>query len=418
MFYRIIALLLFSLSYTLNGFAANGVNQIGFGPKSVGMGSADLASIDDTAALQINPAALRNIKGTQLDIVVSSVTSFSSNHSDVFGNSVDNIVNGGSFITFGYVTDINEKLNWGFGLYVLGGSGVELNNINTAFGTVDDFSVLTSAVSLTSGFAYQVEKDLALGASLILTYANTDQQFFPETSSPAFAGLSISDADVLNLSYKLGLLYNIDSKTKLGLAYTSKKDLVFEGNSAIFNLTAVGLGKVTYSNVQLSAISLPQELGIGISHQLNQDWLIATEINWLNWSQSAKAATLLASNPDNAFAPAIIASSVPLEWKDQYVFALGASYHMGNRRHLLMGVNIANNPVPTQNISPSLAAVAKHHITLGYTKPWDENSSINIAAEYQLKTSTTYTNVNQPFGPNAAIDVDIFGLHVMFTQQW
>lgn len=403
-------------------YASNGINLLGFGPQSIGMGSADLTTVSDSTALVINPATLSLINSRQFDIYAVNISSFNSNHSDMFGNDIDDIVVDGTFANLGYVHPINKKVVWAIGFNVLGGVGTEIQNMNTAFGTTDEFSSITSVVGFVTGLSFKLTKKTVVGASLILNSSRTEQKFFPNTSfsngNQTFFGRHIKDVGTTSFSFKLGLLHHLSPETKLAIAYKSKTDLSSDNGTATFDMTAIGLGKVTYSQVNLAGFDQPQELGIGISHQFTKSWLVAGEINWLNWNHSITTASISASNPDNAFAPLQINAGLPLNWKDQYVFALGASYDMGKNRKILFGINLANNPVPAENMTPSLSAIATKHITAGYLHPFNTHHSINVAAEYQLKETASYTNNNLPFGQNTSIEFDIFILHLLYSYRW
>lgn len=56
------------LLLTGQALAANGLNPIGFGAESVGMGGADLAVARDTTAMNTNPAGLAQLPGGRLDL--------------------------------------------------------------------------------------------------------------------------------------------------------------------------------------------------------------------------------------------------------------------------------------------------------------------------------------------------------------
>jgi long-chain fatty acid transport protein len=66
-------------------FATNGLNQIGFGTESVGMGGADIAVARDTSALNTNPAGLSQIKNNLIDLNGAIVYTKNIKHKDQFG---------------------------------------------------------------------------------------------------------------------------------------------------------------------------------------------------------------------------------------------------------------------------------------------------------------------------------------------
>ncbi|MBL4712226.1 MAG: outer membrane protein transport protein [Gammaproteobacteria bacterium] len=404
--------------------AANGINLIGFGTESVGMGGADLAVARDSSALNINPAGLSQIQDSQLDIYAAHASSNNTKHTDVFGNNIKADV-GGSFIEFAYANKLkNDTLTWGAGLFVQGGIGAKYKNMNTAFGTEDTLSSELAIIRFTPGLAWQVNPETSLGVTVLITYATGSQEFFPNTSfngptsEQSFYGLKVSDASTFEPALKLGLMHRLNKNTKLGIAYTSETELTLDNGNATMDFTALGLGKVNYSNASLGGLNLPQEIGVGLSHQYSEKWFFAVDISWLNWRSAAKATFIHLSNPDNDFAPVTISQSQPLNWENQTVLAIGSEYKNTDKSVIRFGFNIANNPVPENFESPTLSAIATKHITAGYRYSFNQGLHLSTAIEYQLSEKKTYTNNSLPFGSNATIELDVLIIHIMLSSIW
>jgi len=296
--------------------------------------------------------------------------------------------------------------------------------MNTAFGTIDTLSSELSIVRFTPGLAWQVNQDTSLGVTALLTYATGDQEFFPNTSfrgptsEQSFFGLKISDASTFEPAIKLGLMHRLNKYTTLGIAYTSETELTLDGGSATMDFTALGLGKVNYSNATLGGLNLPQEIGIGLSHQYSEKWFLAVDISWLNWHNSAKKTFIHLSNPDNVFAPTTISQSQQLNWKNQTVLAIGSEYKNTDNSVIRFGFNIANNPVPKNFESPTLSAIATKHITAGYNHTFNQDWKLSAAIEYQLPEKHTYSNNKLPFGQNVSIELDVLIIHIMLSNTW
>ena len=89
--------------------AGNGVNMLGFGTESVGMGGADTAVARDTNALNTNPAGIAQIRQRALDAYVSVAYALDVAHADALGN--DRLVDSrfAALGGFGYTTPIGER---------------------------------------------------------------------------------------------------------------------------------------------------------------------------------------------------------------------------------------------------------------------------------------------------------------------
>ena len=86
-------------------------------------------------------------------------------------------------------------------------------------------------------------------------------------------------------------------------------------------------GPPTQNNLALSS---PNNLGVGVGWEMiPKKLLIETDFKWLNWA-----------NADGYR---------HFDWKDQYVFNIGAQYKPIPKLALRLGYNYGNNPVKPHN---------------------------------------------------------------------
>ena len=238
--------------------ANNGLNMIGFGTQSVAMGGADVAMAWDTAALNTNPAGLSNIGNQALDLFSAVAYALDVGHADSFGNdaSVDNKLIG--LGGFGYARRFQGiPLVAGIGLFAQGGAGNVYKDLATPFGGRDELSSLFRIAKLSFGGAWQPDERLSIGASLALVYADLQQKVFPQTSVAGFSGYQIEGPYVVKPGLMIGVQYRPRPDLTLGATYTSATDLPLEGGHLTADLSAQGLGKVTYHDVSLTGLPLP-----------------------------------------------------------------------------------------------------------------------------------------------------------------
>jgi long-chain fatty acid transport protein len=405
--------------------ATNGLNMIGFGAESVGMGGADLSVARDTSALNINPAGLNQIEDRQLDLNIALGYTGLNEQRDSFGNKKNNS-NDIAFIgSPGYAQRLTtHPIIFGIGLFAQGGSGNEYKNVTTAFGTTDDLSILLRIARLIPGLAWQVTQRFSLGASLLATYADMKQDVFPNTSyvdpdpGKSFFGIKIRGMDAFAAGYRLGVMYKPVDRLTLGAAYNNKVDIDLNGGQLTANYSALGLGKVVYRNAEARGVNQPEEFGVGIAYQLNEQLLIATELNWINWSQAVKRSILKASDPDNPSAPPSLVLVTDNNWRDQYVLCLGFAYQWDSKTVLRAGYNYGRNPIPDEHLNPLLNATAEHHITLGIGRQLSEPWRIDSAVEWDLGHDVTYSNPQLPFGPDAENTGEVIAFHLRLSRIW
>jgi long-chain fatty acid transport protein len=403
----------------LTARANNGLNMIGFGTESVAMGGADVAWSRDTSALNTNPAALSNLNAPALDLFAAAAYAIDVAHADQLGNDqgVDNRVI--PLAGFGYAQPIhNSSLVAGVGLFAQGGAGYVYRNIVTPFGGRDELSSLFRIAKLSVGGAWTPDDRVSVGAALSLVYGDIKQQVFPETSVPGFFGYSLDGPHALRPGLKIGLLYRPREDVTLGATYTAATKLPLDGGHLTANLSALDLGDVTYQNVKLDGLSLPQEVALGFAWQPNPPWVISLKLDWLDWSNAVSHSQLAASEPDHPAAPPVLSADSTLGWRDQYVIAMGLIHRLGPKDELLAGYNYGRNPSPPDHTQPLLAAISEHHLTAGLRHHSDGNWQETYAVEYQPGAKVVYSNPESPFGPNAEERNRYVALHAMFSRRW
>ncbi len=405
--------------------ATNGTNQIGFGAESIGMGGADLAVARDTTAMNTNPAGLAQIDNRRFDALFAVADLSSIRHKDQFGNDEGVSNKNPYFGDIGYAQRLSGlPITVGIALFAQGGFGIEINNLTTAFGTRDDVESLFRLVRITPSIAWQVNDALSLGMSLIGNYSDLKQEFFPNTSfanpvdpSQSFFGMRMRDMDTTDFGFKVGGMYKPNDRITLAAAYTSKIDLEFDGGKLTANMSAIGLGLVTYKDVKAKVIDQPRELGIGAAIQWNKKLLLALELNWIDWSSAAKQATIRASNPNNPAAPPTLVQVTDQDWRDQYVVAIGAAYDLNDKTVVRAGYNYGRNPIPDENLNLLLAPTGVHHLTIGLGRKLENGWRIDGAFEWNLENKTTYTNPALPFGTDAEGISELYTFHIMLGRE-
>lgn len=405
--------------------AANGLNAIGFGAKSIGLAGADVASTDDTYALNINPAGLEGIEQRQLDLYIAAAFALDVGHKDQYGNDIE--INNDMLMlgNIAYAQRLkNSPFTIGVGFFGQGGAGVEYPKMQTAFGTEDRLISQIRVARLNFGLAYRLQAKTSIGISIITTYADSEQDIFPETSiysgnlTTSFFGYELRKLKGYSPAVKLGLQHQFSHDLSFGMAYTNETALNLEGGYLVSNQTALGNGNVIYRDAKIEGINLPQELNLGLFYRINTTWDISTEFTWLDWSKAMSRLSLAASNPDNPAAPPVLQQTAITDWRDQYVLSIAMQYHYNSEMIFRAGYNYGRNPIPTYTLSPTLNAFAEHHFTFGSSHIINANWQLHTAIEYIPSQKVTYTNPNLPFGVNAEERGEMISLYVTVSRAW
>lgn len=411
-----------------SAFAGHGLNVIGAGTESLGMAGADIAVSRDTAAVNLNPAGLTQLKASAFDVAIEPFHTGQLGHSDAFGNNRnENDIPFGVILSSSHARPLARwpSLVVGMGLFAQGGTGYGYENMPNVFGTQDDLSSIFGVFKLATGLGWKVNERLSLGATLGISYASARQKFFPETSvaatetTPGFYGLRFDGGQSLAPNLKLGLQYRALNNVTFGLVYTSKTTLDLDGATLTVNYEALNLGRVTYRDAKLEGFALPEEFGAGLAWNLTPRWLVSTEVNWLNWSEALKTTRLSGRRPNTPGLPQALQSvelRQVIDWKDLVAVSVGTAWTYDEKTVLRAGFDRVRNPSPRENTSPLLNVFAQNEFTFGFSRHLDEHRVFGFALQYQLPETVRYTNPNLPFGENAKERYEVIGL--IFSLAW
>ena len=391
-------------------WSSNGLNLVGFGSESLGMGSADIPLSRDANAVNINPAGMTQLSGSRLDSYAVPFISTNFNHRDAYNDTHDLDNPFGVFASAAYVRQaLHPDLRFGIGMFASGGTGLNYEDLNTRYGTQDDYTAVLAIMKVPLAMAWRVDEQLSLGLAVNLTYSSTRQKIFPKTSSAGenaedpsddFYGLRIDGADGLSWNFRLGVQYKATPTVTWGVSYASETDLKLRNGTATFNFTPVGLGDVKYNDVRIDGFALAQEFGAGIAWQVTPRWLVAAELNWLDWSHALRDATLTATRPRDGNAPSRVHFAQALDHNDQYVLGFGVEYGMSDSTRLRAGFNRASNPIPNQTLTPTLNLTQDYEFEVGAWHKIASGWELSTALQYQPNKKERYDNPQQPFGPS------------------
>lgn len=407
--------------------ASNGLNLVGFGAESLGLGSADIALARDANAVNINPAGLTQVERARFDSYLVPFYAFNFSHSDTNNDGYDIDNPFGIFASAAYARQaFHPDVRVGLGLFASGGTGIDYEDLSTAFGTRDEYSAVLAITKLASALAWKVDERLSLGVGLNLTYASSRQKLFPDTASagadpdsPAddFYGLRVDGLSGFSWNARFGLQYRPSKALTLGLSYASETDIKLRKGSATFNLEPLGLGDVKYASTRIDGFALAQELGAGLAWQFKPRWLLAAELTWLDWSHALRDATLSARRPNDEAAPAQIAFAQALDHRDQLVVGLGLEYQLSARTVLRGGVNIAPNPIPNRTLTPTLNLTADGELAAGFAHRLNNGWEVASTMQLQGPKKERYSNPQQPFGPSTE-EYGIIAFTLQLSRSW
>jgi long-subunit fatty acid transport protein len=353
--------------------------------RSQALGGIYVTSSDDAIdALAANPAGLTSLSGRTLDLSVSLMLPRGS-----FSNSVNSSAQlsqtpgalpFGAFgmpirhsrfsLGIGFTPDLMSVANW----HYVDAPGVA----GATYGLQEQKSAILAGRAM-AGLGVVLNPKVSLGISVGADYnSNTLDAPYIFQQQPVLQGLKT----LLNLhttgygwNGSIGALIRPTRSVELGLAWKSSTTIISHGiasGDAYAQFAALGLGGVpstfTY-DAQVRNI-LPQSLLANVAWRVNPRWLFAFQTDWIHWHSAFVTLPVTLTNGTNAAINGLVNSTmlqdgVPLQWKDQFSFHLGAERLLSERASLRFGYAHANDPVPSSTLTPLTAVIMSNQISTG-----------------------------------------------------
>ena len=391
--------------------ATNGMDMIGYGTRSIGMGGADVAVAGDAGNVSGNPAAVSEATASSANIGVTLLMpTMSMKHNTPAGlDSVDSEAQYFPMPQIGYVHRLGGgPLAVGFGLYAQGGMGVDFQNVTTGMGTKDELTSQVSFMRLNPLVSYKINDAVTLGGTLMIGYSQCQFSVYPGTYSPGmdgkpgtgddFAGMDITGLNSLGFAGRVGAQVKVGPMVRLGATYTSESTIKLDGGNAKLNF---GQMKVDY-DAELQDFTWPQEFEAGVAVTPAKGMTVAFDVKWINWSAAIDQPKLKLSNPNSAGVPSTLENTFDMAWEDQWVYAIGVEYAFNAMNTFRAGYNYGKSPVPDDNLNPLFPATVEQHLTLGYGLTFGQ-WGVNLAYEHAFENTQVNNNAANMFGPGLEV---------------
>lgn len=187
--------------------------------------------------------------------------------------------------------------------------------------------------------------------------------------------LEYKDTDV-GLGFNIGLLYHLNERTRLGLAYTSKVDLEFEDKARLDDISNpllnLALHRITPSGLNVD-MTVPQTALISLAYDLNSQWTLLGSLNWEDWSEFGK----IGIEVDTDLAGTSI--SVDRRYKDTWHASIGTQYQATRQLRWSMGLSHDTTMVSDKNRTADNPADASWRFATGFNYAMDDNLDLHLA---------------------------------------
>ena len=367
---------------------AGGVSLYEVGTADVGLASAGYgARAQDASTVLTNPAGMTRLDSTQVlaagQLLWGDVKfSIGSGTSPALGNGDGGYAvgwngffpGGSAYVTYSASPD--QKL--GFGM--AGKFGLGLKYDDNWVGRYYLQRAATIGLSFLPSVAYKVSDKLSVGASLNAMYGYYMQQVAINNLNPLFGDgrLRMSDS-TWGWGGNLGLLYEPDAHTRLGLVWNSQVNLNFNAPLEFSNI-APGLQKLLSDRGLLTAsakigLKVPQGVMLSGYAETSDRWAILAGLGWQQWSRFGQ----IELGIDDTTNPTSLTVNQP--YKDTWHGALGAQYQYSDPWLINFGIAY-DSKFQGDNVPPLTPVNSAWRFGAGAQQQLSRTEFWGFAAEY------------------------------------
>jgi len=340
-------------------FATNGSNLIGVSPASRGMGGIGVGMpVGPTDTIFRNSAWMSYYKGFNVSFGGILFMPEVKAKSNITGTEASATSQSKMFVVpeVGIVNQINDKLTFGIGAFGVSGMGVDYRNNVDFEHAHTNFQFMRVIPTL----AYKVNDAISVSGAMHLAYGSLD--------------LGVGQSQTQGIGAQLGVAYNIGDFVYAGLTYQSPVNMTYKRVN-------FDEDDGTYKDFKLTQ---PQELAFGVGVKPMDNLKVGMDLRWINW-KGAKGYK-------------------ELQWKDQWVIALGGEFKPTQKLALRAGYNFGKSPIRggVKNTDEDFLiavynligfpAITEHHITLGLGYEFTKNFGIDLAYKHAFNKKVRATD--------------------------
>lgn len=343
-------------------------------------GSAALAT--DPSVLMSNPAGITELKGTQISAnaqVILGDIRFSRGSDNQFdgnegGNALQWLPGASLFVSH----QIDDRSAVGFGMY--GNFGLALDYDDDWAGRYFSQEAAIIGVSFQPTIAHRFTDQLSVGIGprILYGYYRTemaiDNNLLGLRDNPD-GQLEYKDTDV-GTGVNLGLLYTLDERTQIGLAYTSKVKLEFEDSPDVRNVSNpiinAALRRLDVDTLELD-MNVPQTVLLSVAHDLDPQWKLLGSLGWQDWSEFGEFGVEVDAND------AGVDRTVDRQYKDTWHASLGTQYQANKQLRWSFGVGYDSSAVDDKDRTVDNPMAETWRLATGVNYQIEEGFDLHLA---------------------------------------
>ena len=337
------------------------------GQKALGMGHTGVAMTDSAETIFFNPGAITQLEA-EMDIVggITLLQGATLYRNDATGSTVETDNPLGTPINAYLAQKLSQDLSWGLGIYTPYGNKVEWPTDWAGSHLVNFIELQAIYIQPTIGYQISESTSIGFGPTLVLGSVEFNRNLSTSLrDASGRSNVTIEAQNVTAWGYNIGLLHEINERTRFGISYRSEVIVEARDEDATFeNIPASLPGD--YDDVTFDAdLPLPAELTLGVAYDYSDKLTLAFDVNRTFWDVYDE----LVIEFDNG-----VTSTNPRNYEDSSIVRFGAQYRYDEKLTLRAGIYFDESPVPDGAFAPE----TPRNDAIGYTVGATYHASKNL----------------------------------------
>ena len=399
--------LLLSSVFIGSAAMASGLEKaIPWGGETSGVAGIGNPYMQGSQALYFNPAGLVSDKAGAQDVTfnISPTMPTFKAPVDAAGDTMNSKSETLYPMSLMYGMTVNDKIGFGVGYYVSGGSVADFQNITFSPSSIpleSEVSLLTTELS--AGVGYKVMDNLKIGVAyrIVTVQAGLDVLF--NNAQGGATQVAIQGAkDTEYTGYRIGAQYKVNENFNLGLTYRSEVIFKANGNMSTSSYGPTGLAQLQNTTATVGS-ELPAAINLGGDYKITETWRVLAEYVWTQYSK----VTNLAINPSGS-----AAIPLQLQFSDENQIRVAGEYTgfgMPIRFGYIYTSSVTNSNYMLPGLTPPGAA---NTVTLGTGYSF---GSIRVDGGLEDTMMSGSSNNNSLYYRSGTYNLNLYALHLGAT---
>jgi long-chain fatty acid transport protein len=396
------------------------------GTFDLGRAGGRVAQVDDSSAVQQNPANLMDVTNLEAQLTPTVVYISSDFHSSGTGQSATTKDPWKLLPNFFVSAPLkNDRFAVGLGVTVPYGVGNEWNQSSSAFTPYSGswryqapYKTELQTINFNPTFAMRVCDKLSIGVGLDVMWSDiTFHQYYPWFVFPGSGGTE-PDGDAkatgsgVGYGGNLGVTLNITDHQRVAFTVRSPMDVDYNGQFTINNITptAAFLGAKPSSDFH-TQIKYPTIVSVGYGIELTDTIRLEADAEWIQFSRF-KSLDLNAGQ--NQFLLGASANNAE-NWHDTFTVGIGGDWKFAEHWVGRAGYQFYQSPVPDSTFSPTIPDADQNVFTVGLGYKRGHHS---LEAAYGLDfyaTRNISSDQNPAFNGKYTFNVHLFSFSYRYS---